>query len=44
MDILTVKNLHKAYGKGEGQVKALNGIDLYKRKKLQRERKKKWIF
>ena len=28
MDILTVKNLHKAYGKGEGQVKALNGIDL----------------
>ena len=28
MDILTVKNLYKAYGKGEGQVKALNGIDL----------------
>ena len=28
MDILTVKNLHKTYGKGEGQVKALNGIDL----------------
>ena len=28
VDILTVKNLHKAYGKGEGQVKALNGIDL----------------
>lgn len=28
MDILTVKNLHKIYGKGEGQVKALNGIDL----------------
>lgn len=28
VDILTVKNLYKAYGKGEGQVKALNGIDL----------------
>ena len=28
VDILTVKNLHKTYGKGEGQVKALNGIDL----------------
>ena len=28
MDILTVKNLHKTYGKGEGAVKALNGVDL----------------
>lgn len=28
MDILTVKNLHKTYGKGEGKVKALDGIDL----------------
>lgn len=28
MDILTVKNLHKTYGKGEGAVKALDGIDL----------------
>ena len=28
MDILTVKNLHKTYGKGEGEVKALDGIDL----------------
>lgn len=28
MDILTVKNLQKTFGKGEGAVKALNGIDL----------------
>ena len=28
MDIVTVKNLRKTYGKGAGQVKALDGIDL----------------
>ena len=28
MNIVTVKNLKKYYGKGESQVKALNGIDL----------------
>ena len=28
MDILTIKDLHKTYGKGEGAVKALDGIDL----------------
>lgn len=28
MDILTVKNLHKTFGMGDGAVKALNGIDL----------------
>ena len=28
VDILTVKKLYKTYGKGEGKVKALDGIDL----------------
>ncbi|NBH83018.1 ABC transporter ATP-binding protein [bacterium C-53] len=28
MDILTIHNLHKTFGKGENSVKALNGIDL----------------
>ncbi len=28
MDILTIRNLHKTFGKGENAVKALNGIDL----------------
>ena len=28
MEIVTVKNLRKYYGKGESQVKALDGIDL----------------
>lgn len=28
MDIVTVQNLHKTYGKGESAVHALNGIDL----------------
>ncbi len=28
MNILTIRNLHKTFGKGESAVKALNGIDL----------------
>ena len=28
MNIVTIQNLKKYYGKGEGQVKALDGIDL----------------
>ncbi len=28
MDIVTVHNLKKSFGKGESQVQALNGIDL----------------
>lgn len=28
MDIVTIHNLHKAFGKGESEVKALNGINL----------------
>jgi len=29
MDIVTVQNLHKTFGKGENAVHALAGIDLY---------------
>lgn len=29
MNIVTIQNLKKYYGKGEGQVKALDGIDLF---------------
>lgn len=28
MNILTIRNVHKTFGKGEGAVKALNGINL----------------
>ena len=28
MDILTIRNVHKTFGRGEGAVKALNGINL----------------
>ena len=28
MDIVTLRGLKKTFGKGEGQVKALDGIDL----------------
>lgn len=28
MDIVTIHNLHKTFGKGESKVNALNGIDL----------------